>query len=97
MRCSRSESIVEGVQAATDKQAGDLAAAMEAAGAEAGGPTPYEPDGAEYPGEPSEEAMAMHSGGEDITMEDVMGTKTRKQPAPATTSGETETVESKTL
>src|SRR5258705_5091918 len=90
------ESIAEGVNLIGDKQAGDLAAAMEAAGAEAGGPTPYKPDGAEYPGEPSEEAMAMHSGGEEITMEDVMGTKARKQPAPAT-SGDTETVESKTL
>jgi small subunit ribosomal protein S2 len=92
-----SESIVEGVQAATDKQAGELAAAMESAGGREGGtPTPYEPDGAEYPGEPSEEAMAMHAGAEDITMEDVMGTKTRKRPAAAT-SGDSEPVESKTL
>src|SRR5262245_4363672 len=80
------ESIVEGVQAATDKQAGELAAAMQAApGASAeAGPTGFEEEGAEYPGEPSEAAMAMHSGGEDITMEEVMGAKPRKRPAAAT-------------
>src|SRR5215475_15859871 len=46
------ESIVEGVQAATDKQAGVLAAAMQAApGASAeAAPTGFEEEGAEYPG-----------------------------------------------
>jgi hypothetical protein len=41
--------------------------------------------------------MAMHAGGEEITMEEVMGTKPRKRPAPAAASEDTETVESKTL
>jgi small subunit ribosomal protein S2 len=93
------ESIVEGVQAATDKQAGELAAAMQAAGGERAeaAATGFEvEDGAEYPGEPSEAAMAMHSGGEEITMEEVMGTKPRKGPAAAS-STDTEAVESKTL
>jgi small subunit ribosomal protein S2 len=93
------ESIVEGVQAATDKQTGELAAAMQARGegaAETGAPTGFEEEGAEYPGEPSEAAMAMHAGGDDITMEDVMGTKPRKRPAAASSS-DSEPVESKTL
>ena len=91
------ESIVEGVQAATDKQTGELAAAMQAGGegAEAA-PTGFEEEGAEYPGEPSEAAMAMHTSGEEITMEEVMG-KPRKRPAAASSSGESEPVESKTL
>ena len=94
------ESIVEGVQAATDKQAGELAAAMEAAPGESatGAPTGFEEEGAEYPGEPSEAAVAMHTGGEDITMEEVMGTKPRKRPATASAAAaDTEPVESKTL
>lgn len=91
------ESIVEGVQAATDKQAGELAAAMQAGqgAAEGGAPTGFEEEGAEYPGEPSEAAMAMHTGGEEITMEEVMG-KPRKRPAAAS-AGDSEPVESKTL
>ncbi|MCI0348195.1 MAG: 30S ribosomal protein S2 [Acidobacteriales bacterium] len=92
------ESIVEGVQAATDKQAGELAAAMEAAPGEsrAAAPTGFEEEGAEYPGEPSEAAVAMHTSGDDITMEEVMGTKPRKRPAAAS-STDSEAVESKTL
>jgi small subunit ribosomal protein S2 len=92
------ESIIEGVQAATDKQSSELAAAMQ--GAEAGEAgavkTGLEEEVAEYPGEPSEAAMAMHAGGEEITMEEVMGAKPRKRPAPAS-STDSETVESKTL
>jgi small subunit ribosomal protein S2 len=91
------ESVVEGVQAGTDKQAGELAAAVQGAPGTEGevGIPAYEEDRAEYPGEPSEAAMAMHTPGDDITMEEVMGTKPRKRPAPAAT--ESEPVESKTL
>src|SRR5438876_7313410 len=53
-----SESVAEGVQAATDKQAGELAAAAQQAEGDAAAATvPYEA-GPEYPGEPSAAAVA---------------------------------------
>jgi small subunit ribosomal protein S2 len=95
------ESIVEGVQAATDKQAGELAAAMQGQGetqVETRAGTGFEEEGAEYPGEPPEAAVAIHTpGADEITMEEVMGTKPRKRPAAASSSGDSEPVESKTL
>jgi small subunit ribosomal protein S2 len=62
-----SESIVEGSQMATDKQTAELAAA--AAYTE----PPHAP----------EEAPAAEAGGEDISMEDVLGGGTKKAPAAA--------------
>jgi small subunit ribosomal protein S2 len=86
-----SESVAEGVQAATDKQAGELAAAQQQAEGEAAPETavPYE-EGQEYPGEPSEAALAATAGDDDsISMEEVMGTKTsRKGPASETKAAE---------
>src|SRR5438105_13186464 len=79
-----SESIAEGVQAATDKQSGELAAAAQQAGAAAAEtPVSYE-ESQEYPGEPSDAALAATApdGEDSISMEAVMGTKsTRKGPA----------------
>ena len=69
-----SDSVAEGAQLMTDKQAADLAAAVYsepepvAAAAEAGGEAVSE---------------AAESGGEDISMEDVLGSGVRKQPAEA--------------
>ncbi len=66
------DSVVEGTQAATDKQVAEVAAAQEAAEAvAAGAPAPE--------GEQAEAAAA--DSGEDLTMEDVLGGGTRKQPA----------------
>ena len=67
------ESILEGVQAATDKQAVEMAAAVEAgAAAEAAAAV-------EAAGEPV--AAAAEAGAEDISMEDVLGHEGRKRPA----------------
>ena len=78
-----SESIAEGVQAATDKAAGDMAAAVQSVeGSEAASAASYE-EGQEYPGEPSEAVLA--GTGDDISMEEVMGVKpSRKSPASET-------------
>src|SRR5438105_13587235 len=85
------ESIAEGVQAATDKQAGELAAAAQQAEGEAAAQVPatYE-EGQEYPGEPSEAALAATAAEDDsISMEEVMGTKSsRKGPASETKAAE---------
>jgi small subunit ribosomal protein S2 len=68
------DSVVEGSQAATDKHMADLAAGVgaaqqaEAAAAAEAAPDAIGPDDAT---------------GEDISMEDVLGAGTRKQPAPA--------------
>jgi small subunit ribosomal protein S2 len=79
-----SESIAEGVQAATDKEAGELAAAAQQAEAGAEAPASYDEEGKEYKGEPSEEAVAAMPVGDDMTMEEVLGTgKPRKRPASA--------------
>ena len=71
------ESILEGVQAATDKQAADMAAAVEA-GAAAPAPA-ADAAPAEEAGEPV--AAAAEAGAEDISMEDVLGHEGRKRPA----------------
>src|SRR5437868_6927392 len=69
------ESIAEGVQAATDKQAGEIAAAVAApeGEGEAAPITSYE-EGAEYHGEPVNLAQAPESAeagaGDDISMEE---------------------------
>jgi small subunit ribosomal protein S2 len=68
------ESILEGVQAATDKQAAEVAAAVEAGAAPAAGEAP-----AEETEEPA--PAAAESGSEDISMEDVLGHEGRKRPA----------------
>jgi small subunit ribosomal protein S2 len=66
-----SDSIVEGSQMATDKQSAELAAAVAAAPAEGGEPV-------ETPDEP-----LLEAGSEDISMEDVLGSGTKKAPAAA--------------
>ena len=68
-----SDSVAEGAQLMTDKQAADLAAAVYAESAAA---APAEA------GEAAPEA-ASEAGSEDISMEDVLGAGVRKQPAPA--------------
>ena len=87
------ESIIEGVQAATDKQTGEMAAAVQ--GAEGAEPAAavYDEQSAEYPGEPSVSAMAVEAGAEDVSMEQVLG-KPRKRPASAEPEEKTESVES---
>ncbi|PYX80298.1 MAG: 30S ribosomal protein S2 [Acidobacteria bacterium] len=85
-----SESVAEGVQAATDKQAGELAAAAQQAEGDAAAATvPYE-EGQEYPGEPSEAALSVTASDDDsISMEEVMGAKSsRKGPASETKAAE---------
>ena len=85
-----SESVAEGVQAATDKQAGELAAAAQQAEGDAAAATvPYE-EGQEYPGEPSEAALAVTTSDDDsISMEEDMGAKSsRKGPASETKAAE---------
>jgi small subunit ribosomal protein S2 len=79
-----SEAIAEGVQAATDKQSGELAAAAAAqaeGGVQAGEPGFVEEGTQEYPGEPSEAVLLAPAAAEDITMEEVLGGKPRKGPA----------------
>jgi len=66
-----SDSIVEGSQMATDKQTAELAAAAA-----------YSTPGAERAPAAGEEASA-EAGGEDISMEDVLGGGTKKAPAAA--------------
>src|SRR5215813_5907819 len=66
-----SDSIVEGSQMATDKQSAELAAAAA-----------YSTPGAERAPAAGEEASA-EAGGEDISMEDVLGGGTKKAPAAA--------------
>ncbi len=74
------DSVLEGAQAASDKQAAELSAAAYSAAA----------DGAAGEGQ---EIMAAEAGaGEDISMEDVLGGPTRKQPAPAKTQADTDEV-----
>src|SRR6202163_4555803 len=69
-----SDSVVEGAQLMTDKQAADLAAAVYA-----------EPEAvpAAEAAEEREAAGAPEAGSEDISMEDVLGKGGRTQPAPA--------------
>ncbi len=66
------DSVIEGVQAMTDKQVAEVSAAAEA----------VEPATEATTGEAqAEEAAAMAADGEDLTMEDVLGSPKRKQPA----------------
>src|SRR5579864_3407054 len=92
-----SESIAEGLQAATDKQAGEIAAAVaQPEGVEQTPITSYE-EGAEYHGERIETAATAAeeaAPGEEISMEEVMGTKPRKGPASAEGAATPESVES---
>ena len=89
------ESIAEGLQAATDKQAGEIAAAVAAPeGAEPVPITSYE-EGAEYHGERLDAgAPVAAEAGDDISMEEVMGAKPRKGPASAEGTPAPESVES---
>jgi small subunit ribosomal protein S2 len=66
------DSVIEGVQAATDKQVAEVHAAQEAAEA-AGGVIPGE----------AETAASEAEAGDNISMEDVLGKGVRKQPAAA--------------
>jgi small subunit ribosomal protein S2 len=69
-----SDSVAEGAQLMSDKQAADLAAAV------------YAQPEAVPAAEPGAEAAAgatADAGAEDISMEDVLGKGVRKQPAPA--------------
>ncbi len=71
------DSVVEGAQAATDKQVAEVSAAREAAES-------AEAQAAAAPaGELQAEAAAAEPAGEDLTMEDVLGGGGRKQPAAA--------------
>ena len=79
------DSVVEGAQAATDKQAAELSAAQYSASAEG-----MAASGAE--GENAEGADT----GEDISMEDVLGGPTRKQPATAAKAEAAPQVETQT-
>jgi small subunit ribosomal protein S2 len=77
-----SESIAEGAQLMTDKQVADMQAATDAAqAAESGEP-------------PAEEAAA--DGGEDISMEEVLGPGTHKKPV-ANEEADIPKVESQTV
>jgi len=79
------DSVVEGAQAATDKQAAELSAAQYSASAEG-----MAASGAE--GENAEGTVT----GEDISMEDVLGGPTRKQPATAAKAEAAPQVETQT-
>src|ERR1700687_2739899 len=68
------DSVVEGSQLLSDKQAADMAAGVERAEAAAA---------AQAAAEELEAAVAPDAGSEDISMEDVLGKGVRKQPAPA--------------
>jgi len=69
-----SDSVAEGAQLMTDKQAADLAAAVYAEPQA----TPVGEAGGEAPSE-----AAGDAGAEDISMEEVLGSTVRKQPAAA--------------
>jgi small subunit ribosomal protein S2 len=73
-----SDSIAEGAQLASDKQTAEMA---EAAGAARQGEAAAAQAGAEEGASP--EAASAEGTGEDISMEDVLGGGTRKQPAVA--------------
>ena len=86
-----SDSIAEGAQLATDKQTAELA---QAAGAARQAEAAAAQAGAEE-GAPQEAASADGTG-EDISMEDVLGGGTRKQPAAAKDDAEVPEVETQT-
>ncbi len=72
------ESIAEGLQAASDKEAGELAAAVQGAEASPEGLPAYGTEAPEYPGEPSESQIPPAES-EEISMEEVMGKGARKK------------------
>src|SRR6516164_248815 len=84
------DSVVEGAQLMTEKQAADLAAAVGSAQAPAA--TAGEP-----PTEAASEATGVETSGEDISMEDVLGRGTRKQPLPAKDTVDAEEIEHQTF
>ena len=86
-----SDSIAEGAQLATDKQTAELA---EAAGAARQAEAAAAQAAAE--GGTPQEAASAEGAGEDISMEDVLGGGTRKQPAPAKDDAEVPEVETQT-
>ena len=86
------DSVIEGTQLLTDKQAADLAAAVPQTGQV----------GAEEPAEGAREAAAaagneFSADGEDISMEEVLGQGTRKKSASVETPSETPEVEHQTF
>ncbi len=83
------ESVIEGAQAATDKQAAEVAAARDAAESAAVEATEGEPTGEQS------QAATEESSGEDLTMEDVLGSGRRKQPEAA--KDETEVPQTQTF
>jgi small subunit ribosomal protein S2 len=83
------DSVVEGAQLMSEKQAADLAAAVGSA-QQAASPA------AEPPSEMPSEAPGVDGGGEDISMEDVLGRGTRKQPVPAKDTVDAEEIEHQT-
>ncbi len=90
------DSIVEGSQMATDKQSAELAAAAGAARqAELAATEPPSDGAADIP---AAQDGADDSGSEDISMEEVLGAGTRKQPAVAKKeeAGEVPEVETQT-
>jgi len=70
------DSVIEGAQAASDKQAAELSAAQYAASEAAAA-------GEAAPGAEGAQEGAAEGGSEDISMEDVLGGGTRKRPEPA--------------
>ena len=76
------DSVVEGAQFATDKQQAELSAAQYAAESAAAEAAPAPEGGQE---------AAAEAGGEDISMEDVLGGGTRKRPEPAKEASAEET------
>jgi len=81
------DSVAEGAQLMTDKQAEDLAAAAGAAQqAEAAASEPPAEGAVGAPG-------SSEAGGDDISMEEVLGPGTRKQPAAASSAAEAEEIE----
>jgi small subunit ribosomal protein S2 len=83
------DSVSEGAQLMSEKQAADMAAAVGRA------QQPAAP-AAEGPAEGGAEVSAVDSGGEDISMEDVLGRGTRKQPVPAKDTVDAEEIEHQT-
>jgi len=76
------DSVAEGAQLMTDKQVADLASAAGAAAAAA------EAHAAAGSAEETVDISASDGAGEDISMEEVLGASTRKQPAAAKEAGE---------
>ncbi len=79
------DSVAEGVQASTDKQAAEVAAGVEYAAAAAGraaAAADVSPEAGAVP-QGIVEGESPEPGGEDLSMEDVLGATPRKRPAVA--------------